>query len=189
MDFNNYEEWVQTKLSPKFHSDPNDSTESELRSAIEDFIEAGNRLDVLKKNKFYGRNNESGVNVRKSETEFKKETEDEQILHSALGMATESVEILEALVASKWNGKKFDEVNFLEEMGDMEFYRSIPYKVLGWTEKNVRITNYFKLEKRYPEGYTDEDAVNRDLVEERKILESNHSNNNKNNDQIFLLWQ
>ena len=68
-------------------------------------------------------------------------------------------------------GKEFDTVNFLEEMGDLEFYRSIPYHQLNWTEKQVRDTNYFKLEKRYPEGYTDNSANNRDLESERKILE------------------
>jgi hypothetical protein len=177
MDYKDYKPWVQTKLSPKFHSDPEDDRESELRTVIEDFIKVGNQLDVLKKNKFYGRvkghpnHVESGVEVRPSDSNFIKESEDEQLLHAIIGMATETVEMLEAIYASKWKGEEFDTVNFFEEMGDLEFYRSIPFNNLDWTEKQVRDTNYFKLEKRYPEGYTDNSANNRDLESEREILE------------------
>ena len=177
MDTKKYEEWVQTKLSPKFHPNPEDSSENELRTIIEDFIEIGNRLDIMKKRKFYGRLKghenftETGADVRQYNEPFVQESEQEQILHAVMGMATETVEMLEAIHASKWGGKEFDTVNFLEEMGDLEFYRSIPYHQLNWTEKQVRDTNYFKLEKRYPEGYTDNSANNRDLESERKILE------------------
>jgi len=177
MDYKDYKPWVQTKLSPKFHSDPEDDRESELRTVIEDFIKVGNQLDVLKKNKFYGRvkghpkHVESGVEVRPSDSNFIKESEDEQLLHAIIGMATETVEMLEAIYASKWKGEEFDTVNFFEEMGDLEFYRSIPFNNLNWTEKGVRDTNYFKLEKRYPVGYTDKDATERDLTSERTILE------------------
>ena len=182
MDTKKYEEWVQTKLSPKFHPNPEDSSENELRTIIEDFIEIGNRLDIMKKRKFYGRLKghenftETGVNVRQYNEPFVQESEQEQILHAVMGMATETVEMLEAIHASKWGGKEFDTVNFLEEMGDLEFYRSIPYHQLNWTEKQVRDTNYFKLEKRYPEGYTDNSANNRDLESERKILEKGLAN-------------
>jgi|TARA_R110000851_G_scaffold85152_1_gene185262 hypothetical protein len=176
MNFKDYKPWVQSKLSPKFHSDPEDNRESELRTVIEDFIKVGNQLDVLKKNKFYGRvkghpkHVESGVEVRPSDSNFMKESEDEQLLHAIIGMATETVEMLEAIYASKWKGEEFDTVNFFEEIGDLEFYRSIPFNNLNWTEERVRETNYFKLEKRYPVGYTDKDATERDLSSERTIL-------------------
>ena len=177
MDFKDYKPWVQTKLSPKFHPDPEDEQESELRTIIEDFIEVGNKLDILKKNKFYGRvkghpkHVESGVEVRPSDSNFRKESEDEQLLHAIIGMATETVEMLEAIHASKWKEEEFDTVNLFEEMGDLEFYRSILFNNLDWTEDGVRDTNYFKLEKRYPVGYTDKDATERDLESERTILE------------------
>jgi len=185
MEFKDYKPWVQNKLSPKFHSDPEDESESELRTIIEDFIEVGNRLDVLKKNKFYGRikghpkHVDSGVEVRQSDSAFKKESESEPLLHAIIGMATESVEMLEAIYASKWKGEEFDVVNFFEEMGDLEFYRSIPFNNLNWTEKEVRDTNYFKLEKRYPVGYTDKDATERDLDSERIILEDGLNSHQK----------
>lgn len=182
MEMNEYSEWVQGKLSPQFHQTPDDPSESELRTVIEDFIEIGNRLDVLKKRHFYGRMKghekftETGAEIRQYDDDFLLESKEEQILHAVMGMATETVEMLEALHAAKWGHQEFDTVNFLEEMGDLEFYRSIPYHNLGWTEKQVRDTNYFKLEKRYPEGYTDDSANNRDLDAEREILEKGLNN-------------
>jgi hypothetical protein len=170
-NFNDYIPWVNGKLSTEFHVDPNDPNESELRTAIEDFIAIADRLDKMKKKKFYGREVESGIEVRISDQPFSPSDDAEKLLHAVIGMATETSEMLEAICESKWEGKELDTVNFLEEQGDLEFYRSIVYDKFKWTESGVREVNVKKLDKRYEKKFTSEEANNRDLEAERKILE------------------
>jgi len=60
----------------------------------------------------------------------------------------------------------------MEEVGDILWYCAIILKYTGHTFGDAMERNIAKLEKRYPDKFTEEDAVNRDLVSERKELES-----------------
>lgn len=181
------------------------------------------------------------------------------ILHAAIGLVTESGELLEAIDGYIFNGTPYDKVNLIEELGDTSWYHAVGYNGVGeppqfilqrarafngrgtiagnmmlidvglrmsieaarlldlmkreqfynaqapiddYIDKRevyqpgvrtllgriggliligceaiqvpveeVRATNIAKLRKRYPEKFTEEDAVNRNLAEERKVLE------------------
>jgi hypothetical protein len=41
----------------------------------------------------------------------------------------------------------------------------------GWDLREILATNIAKLEARYPEKFTEEQAINRDLGAERQVLE------------------
>lgn len=93
-----------------------------------------------------------------------------RLLHAAIGMFTESGEMLEALCKQLKTGS-LDFVNFSEELGDSDWYKAIAHNELGISEEHIRGFIIKKLAKRYPEKFTSEAALNRDLDAERQILE------------------
>lgn len=115
-----------------------------------------------------------------------------RLLHAAIGGFTENGEKLEALLA-QYEGKPLDMTNFAEENGDTQWYNAIEIDELQalavklglnpaeFTEAAIRVKNLTKLQGntklkgRYSQGDFDAvEALNRDLANERAILETNH---------------
>lgn len=94
-----------------------------------------------------------------------------RMIHSAMGLVTEAAEALDALKKHIFYGKKLDIVNFAEEIGDSQWYAAIGADACNTTLEKIQDTNIAKLEARYPEKFTKEKAINRDLKKERNILE------------------
>ena len=95
----------------------------------------------------------------------------ERLIHIQMGMQTESSEFTDALKKSIFYGKTLDVVNLREELGDLMWYMALAMDELGTdfsTEADRVIT---KLKYRYPEKFTMDKAENRNLKEERKLLE------------------
>lgn len=95
-----------------------------------------------------------------------------RLLHAAMGMATEAGEFLDMLKKHIFYGKPMDFVNAKEEVGDQMWYAGLAIDVLKTTFNEVLTVNINKLKARYPEKFTEEAAINRDLTTERNILES-----------------
>ena len=95
-----------------------------------------------------------------------------RLLHAAMGMATEAGEFLDMLKKHIFYGKPMDFVNAKEEVGDQMWYAGLAIDVLKTTFDEVLTVNIDKLKSRYPEKFTEEAAINRDLNTERAILES-----------------
>lgn len=95
-----------------------------------------------------------------------------RLLHAAMGMATEAGEFLDMLKKHIFYGKPMDFVNAKEEVGDQMWYAGLAIDVLKTTFDEVLTVNIDKLKARYPEKFTEEAAINRDLTTERNILES-----------------
>lgn len=98
-----------------------------------------------------------------------------RLLHAGIGMATESGEILDQLKKHLYYGKVLDEVNLVEEIGDLFFYMAIACDSLGVSFEDVMKKNNAKLRARYGDRFTSEAAINRDLEKERSILEGNEN--------------
>ena len=94
-----------------------------------------------------------------------------RLLHSAMGLSTEAGEFLDMLKKHIFYGKELDITNAKEEIGDSMWYVAIAIDVLQTTLNDVMQVNINKLRERYPEKFTSEDALCRDLGAERKILE------------------
>lgn len=160
-----------------------------LEGAIRGFIAFGNILDILKKDIYYGKGidsqklhqhaasallasmqvdpNENAGDVLTGKMVF---DVDPRLFHAIVGIATESTELVEALdTALRTN--EADVVNVLEELGDINWYQAIALDTLDGDFDSVLNTVIAKLKARYPEKFTSEDAINRDLATERKILE------------------
>lgn len=92
-------------------------------------------------------------------------------LHGAIGCATEAGEFLDMLKKHLFYAKPFDSTNAKEELGDFLWYVAILCDSLGIDIQKVMAVNIAKLKARYPEKFTEDKALNRDLEKERKILE------------------
>jgi len=94
-----------------------------------------------------------------------------RILHATMGVATEAGELLDAVKKHYFYGKPLDEVNLIEEMGDIFWYLGVLADVLGTTFEEVQRLNILKLQKRYGDKFNKNGALHRDLDAERKVLE------------------
>lgn len=151
-----------------------------LQGALTNAIQAIEQLDRIKKSLFYGRELDglpeqhqvtTGCQHLPAIVDPNDAKRGELLLHSIVGTATESGELLALLRDVLFNGVPFDDVNFIEETGDVFWYSAIGLKQVdaGFTEVQKR--NIAKLRHRFPNKFTEYDANNRDLFGERKILE------------------
>lgn len=99
---------------------------------------------------------------------------DEKIIrldHAAKGMCTETGEIQDQLKRHIFYGLPLDDLHMVEELGDLLWYVALACNTLGVSMESVMAKNIAKLMKRYPNKFTEKDALSRDLQTERKVLE------------------
>lgn len=94
-----------------------------------------------------------------------------RLLHAAMGLQTEAGELTDALKRHIFYGKDLDETNLKEESGDLMWYLAILAEELGTTLEALQEQNIKKLQARFPNKFTEEDALERDLEAEREVLE------------------
>jgi NTP pyrophosphatase (non-canonical NTP hydrolase) len=98
---------------------------------------------------------------------------DSDIIHGAAGCVTEAAELMDAVKKAMFYGKPLDHVNILEELGDLQWYIALIANKLGYSfEDDIWPKNIQKLKIRYPEKFESEQALFRDLDQERESLES-----------------
>jgi NTP pyrophosphatase (non-canonical NTP hydrolase) len=95
-----------------------------------------------------------------------------RIEHGVMGVVGEAGELMDAVKKSKFNGRVFDRVNLVEEIGDVMWYLALLADELGVSFEEIWEKNINKLRQRYPEKYSVEQSEHRDLASERKILET-----------------
>lgn len=95
----------------------------------------------------------------------------EDNLHMVLGMQTEVAEIADVFKKYLAYRREIDWVNVREELGDTMWYIANICNLNDWDLREIMATNIRKLETRYPEKFTTDKAINRDLSTERIILE------------------
>lgn len=98
--------------------------------------------------------------------------EEERLLaHGILGKITEALELAPILIELVQKGT-FDKANLLEELGDDAWYGALVEQAVGYEAGDIQYTNVKKLGKRYKGGvFTAQEALNRNLDQERKELE------------------
>jgi NTP pyrophosphatase (non-canonical NTP hydrolase) len=111
---------------------------------------------------------DGALEVITSEKDAKKKID---LLHAAMGLVTESGEFMDMLKKHLFYGKPLDEVNLLEEIGDASWYLAIALNALGSSFEEVMARNIEKLQARYPDKFTEQAALVRNLDKEREILE------------------
>jgi NTP pyrophosphatase (non-canonical NTP hydrolase) len=157
-----------------------------LALAIGMFIGAGNVLDKIKKYVFYNKPiddtdlkkdldyingfSESFIDLEREGGFFAFNMDaipvNDRLFHAVMGIATEASELVEAMK----DGFP-DSSNVLEELGDLNWYEAIAIdEVVEGDFSEVLKTNIRKLRHRYPEKFTSENAIRRDLEGEQFIL-------------------
>ena len=96
---------------------------------------------------------------------------DMALLHGAMGVSTESGELLDTLKKHIFYGKDLDVPNIKEEVGDVLWYLTIIARSCGFTIEDAMEANVRKLKVRYPEKFTTENALNRDTVKEMQAVD------------------
>jgi len=156
-----------------------------LRTVLAEAIESLTKLDKIKKALFYGRllpenfcpqqelplSQYDPENCEDLAKWFDESNYGEYVIHAIIGAATESGELLEALQKVIIKGEAFDEVNMREEVGDVFWYVAALADTCGFTFEQAQRSNIAKLRARYPNKFTAFDANNRNLTDERRILE------------------
>jgi NTP pyrophosphatase (non-canonical NTP hydrolase) len=92
-------------------------------------------------------------------------------LHMVLGMQTEAAEIADVYKKTIAYKKPLDFVNIKEELGDIMWYIANLCNMNGWDLRDIMQTNIDKLKTRYPDKFSEEEALNRNLKKERGVLE------------------
>ena len=94
-----------------------------------------------------------------------------RMLHALLGACTEAGELGEALCTAIDVHEPLDFTNVNEEFGDFDWYKAVWCDATSTPAGMIlaRVAN--KLAIRYKDKYSDQGALNRNLVEERKRLE------------------
>lgn len=84
-----------------------------------------------------------------------------RVLISALKLNSESGELADALVKHLAYGQTLDVENIVEECGDLLWYIADILTALDYDISEVMVKNIDKLRIRYPEKFTEKDAVER----------------------------
>jgi NTP pyrophosphatase (non-canonical NTP hydrolase) len=84
-----------------------------------------------------------------------------QLLHAQMGIITELGEFSSPLKKRLIYGQMLDVTNMVEECGDMLWYISLALNALGVSMEECMEENIAKLKIRYPEKFTEKDALER----------------------------
>jgi hypothetical protein len=145
-----------------------------LNVAIGQFVEAGDTLDKVKRQLYYGKAQEFPEYEVHPLQEVPARLADRRtarLFHAVLGMCTEAAELLSALDAHLTGGEAIDELNVFEEFGDCSWYWGLGTDAMGFDPDAVLEKNIAKLRARYPDKFDAEAAVNRDLDAEKRALQ------------------
>ncbi len=106
-----------------------------------------------------------------SRTDADLQTKDLHDIHMVMGMSTEVGEILDVFKKKLAYNKNIDWINVKEEIGDLMWYVANFCRTNNFDLYKILETNIEKLEARYPEKFTQDKAIFRNLKKERQILE------------------
>lgn len=93
-------------------------------------------------------------------------------MHAAAGMCGESGEVIDIVKKSFAYGKPLDREHLIEEIGDNLWYVNLIINTLGTTWEEVMTKNIAKLAARYPDGYTDVAAIQRNTAAEKEAMQA-----------------
>lgn len=84
-----------------------------------------------------------------------------RLINGALGLAGECGEVVDIIKKHTQFGKPLDDNKLKEELGDILWYMAIILTDIGSSFEEVMQLNQNKLEKRFPKGFSQADALNR----------------------------
>ena len=94
-------------------------------------------------------------------TKKKWDNKDAELIDSALGLCGESGEVIDIVKKHHAQGHELDKEKIIEELGDVCWYIAEIAYVLDVKLEDVFEGNIEKLSKRYKNGFTKEESINR----------------------------
>lgn len=94
----------------------------------------------------------------------------DRVEHAIFGMVTESSELLDVIKKSRYYHKPVDPGHLIEEAGDVMWYLAQFADAMGVTFEDLWQMNIKKLSVRYPEKFTKDEALNRNLDAEHSVF-------------------
>lgn len=141
-------------------------------------VEWGDMLDQYKKFLFYGKpltfdieNPILSPDINQQEVLSRiKSPEVIRLFHAALGLCTESIELIDGLRSHIFEGSPLNKVNLREEGGDILWYIAVLVDTLNISLDELLTTNIGKLSKRYKGKFSSEMALGRDINSELSVF-------------------
>lgn len=148
----------------------NEKIANALFSAMPNMINAASQADRLKASLVYGQKLRDKGTLRSNSLTINDTPQVKEMLHALLGLVSESGELVEAFYDSILNDKPLDTDNVIEELGDLLWFIALFARNLGTDLESIATINIEKLKVRYPEKFTEELAINRDLEGELNAI-------------------
>ncbi len=97
-----------------------------------------------------------------------------RIVHAILGLMDEVGELAKALKSHFHYGTDLDLDNLGEEAGDLAWYLALLSDAIGIPLSRIMAANLAKLRARYPDKFTTDNAVSRNLEAEKAAMKETH---------------
>ena len=91
------------------------------------------------------------------------ENDEEKLKNFSLGLGGETGELLDLFKKYFYHGHKYDKNKIKKEMGDIMWYLCNIANIFKFDMEEIMELNINKLRKRYPEGFTEEESINRKI--------------------------
>lgn len=92
-------------------------------------------------------------------------------MHAVLGMATEAAEISDLFKKHIFYGKELDVNKVYEETGDLMWYIALLCDTMKMDLSKIKESNIAKLKARYPNKFSEQNSLKRDVDKEKAALE------------------
>ena len=88
-------------------------------------------------------------------------SERDVLINGVMGLCGESGEAIDIVKKHLAHGHPLDKEALAKELGDICWYVAETAQVLGYDLETIMTMNIEKLKKRYPDGFSREDSINR----------------------------
>ena len=85
------------------------------------------------------------------------------LINSVMGLCGESGEVIDLVKKHVSHGHPLNREKLIDELGDVAWYLAECADAIGVTLEEVLAHNIEKLKKRYPEGFSTERSINREV--------------------------
>lgn len=95
---------------------------------------------------------------------------DMSIANASMGLCGEVGELVDHLKKHVFHKAPLDTQHVLKEVGDVMFYLNWIVVMFGLSWDDILSANFAKLMARFPNGFNEDDANNRDLIKEEAAV-------------------
>lgn len=84
-----------------------------------------------------------------------------ELANYGLGITGEAGEVADLIKKGVFHGHELDREELKKELGDVMWYVANVARLAGFSLSEIAASNVMKLQKRYPEGFSEQDSINR----------------------------